>query len=109
VMRRHLLLLVAALLAAVPALADAPFPDGGEAVRSEDFASLTLQEALSLQGHPARYRVVLDSLPDEVAGYVLYDCVSPAGESRTVYLRPGQDVAEEMTVEAVLVIKQMPP
>jgi hypothetical protein len=109
-MSKPLLPLLAALLAAVlPVLADAPSPGGGEAVVTHDFAALSLADALRLQGHPARYRVVLDSLPDEAGGFVLYDCVSPVGESRTVYLLPGQDVEERVTVEAVLVIKQMPP
>jgi hypothetical protein len=57
-------------------------------------ATLTFHEAPALQGHPARYAVELDSLPNWTAGYVVYDCVSPAGESRTVYLLPGQDAAE---------------
>jgi hypothetical protein len=104
-----LLLTVALLALAVLARADAPSPGGGEAVVTHDFAALSFQEALALQGHRERYRVVLESLPDEVAGYVLYDCRSPVGESRTVYLLQGQAVEDTVFVEGVLVIRQMPP
>jgi hypothetical protein len=108
--RKPLLPLLAGLIAsAAPALADAPSPNGVDADGVHDFAALTFQDALSLQGHPARYRVVLDSLPDEAGDYVLFNCLSPVGESRTVYLLPGQDVADRMTVEAVLVVRQCPP
>jgi hypothetical protein len=103
-------MLVAVLVVVTAAaLADAPSPDGGEALRTQEFAPLTSQDALSWQGDPARYRVELDSLPDEAGGYVPHDCVSPAGESRTVYLLPGQDAAERMTVEGVLQVREVPP
>jgi hypothetical protein len=39
----------------------------------------------------------------------LSDCLSPTGESRTLYLLPGQDVAERLTVEAVVVVRQCLP
>jgi hypothetical protein len=81
-MNKPLLPMLVGLVAlTAPALADAPSPAGGEAVRVHDFAALTLSDALPLQGHPAHYRVVLDSLPDEAGGYTLYDCLSPVGRA----------------------------
>jgi hypothetical protein len=42
-------------------------------------------------------------------GYLAFDCVSSVGESRTVYLLPGQIPTERMTVSGVLLVRQMPP
>jgi hypothetical protein len=50
-----------------------------------------LQGRVAVQGHPARFAVELDSLPDEEGGYVLYDCRCPASESRTVSLLPREE------------------
>jgi hypothetical protein len=97
------------LVIAAPALANAPSPDGGETVTVHDFATLTLHEALALRGHPARYSFVVDSAPELVDDYLAFDCTSPAGESRTVYLLPGRVPTERMNVEGVLEVRQMPP
>jgi hypothetical protein len=108
-MRAFLLPLLVCLAAlAAPALTNAPAPDGGEAVTVHDLAALTFHEAQALQGHPARFAVVMDSGPELVADYLAFDCVFPVGESRTVYLLPGQVPTERMTVEGVLGGREMP-
>jgi hypothetical protein len=90
-MSKPLLALPALLLTlAAPALADAPSPVGGDVVGVHDFATLSFHEALALRGRPARYAFVVDSAPGLVGDCLAFDCASPAGESRTVYLRPGQ-------------------
>jgi hypothetical protein len=61
-------------------------PVGGAVVRTLDFATLTLQEALQLRGHPGRYRVVLDSLPDSASFPWETDMSStaPSGLSKSI-------------------------
>jgi hypothetical protein len=68
-----------------------------------DLATLTPADARSLVGKRARFRVVLDSTGDDS-----FDCVAPDGLHATVYLVPDQEVADEMVVEARLVIIDHP-
>jgi hypothetical protein len=82
-MTKPLLPLLACALAglAAPALANAPAPDGGEAVTVLDLATLTFHEALCLLGHRERYAVVPDSVAETVGGFVAFDCVAPQGRA----------------------------
>jgi hypothetical protein len=70
-------------------------------------ADLTPAEARRLEGKRARFRVALDSLED-VATHS-FDCAAPAGLHASVYMRPGQEPADEMTVEARLWVIDFPP
>jgi hypothetical protein len=63
-------------------------------------------EARRLEGKRARFRVVLDSAEDFVDHS--WDCLAPDGLHATVYLRPDQEAADMMTVEARLVIIDYP-
>jgi hypothetical protein len=64
-----------------------------------DLATLTTADARSLAGKRARFRVVLDSTGEDS-----FDCLAPDGLHAAVYLAPDQDIADEMVVEARLVI-----
>ncbi len=88
-------LLLAALLADLGAAPPA-------VARVHDLARLTPAGAERLQGRVALYRVALDSTAGEHDGFVLYDAVSPPWADASVWLYPGQDVEDEMTVEAEL-------
>src|SRR5262245_38507198 len=93
---RALPLLLAAL-AAAPARADAPAPPVcARLVRTHDFAALTPRQARHLAGKRALFRVVLDSLPGEGAAFVAYDCAGRDDAYRTVRLRGGGEVGEEV-------------
>jgi hypothetical protein len=54
-----------------------------------------------------RFRVALDSLEDDATHS--YDCVAPDGLLAGVFLPAGQEAADDMTVEARLVIIDWPP
>jgi hypothetical protein len=73
-----------------------------ETVRVHDLAALTPAEAEHLAGRRVLYQVRLDSLPGGPQGWTDYDCVSPDATARTVRLYPGQEIADEMIVEADL-------
>jgi hypothetical protein len=73
------------------------------AERTFVLSKLTPAEALRLDGKRARFRVALDSAEDpDWNGFVGYDCATPDDIARTVLLYRGQDLADEMTVEATL-------
>jgi hypothetical protein len=65
-------------------------------------AELTPAEARRLEGTRARFRVVLDSLEDDATHS--WDCVAPDGLHASVFLLAGEEAADEMTVEARLVV-----
>jgi hypothetical protein len=75
-----------------------------EVDRAFTLADLTAAEAEHLDGKRARFRVVLDSTADHEGKHTLYDCLPPAGVEATVWLLPGQEARDEMTVEARLAI-----
>jgi hypothetical protein len=52
--------------------------------------------------------VDLDSRPGEAGGHVFYDCASPNDVNRTVWLWPGQPVADTMTVEGTMTLMWYP-
>jgi hypothetical protein len=83
-----------------------PLPQGKS--RLHDLASLSGADALRLDGRCGLFRISLDSLPDEYGGFILYDCRSPDAVFRTVRLSPGQEVGDEMVVEATLHIIRHP-
>jgi hypothetical protein len=73
-----------------------------QTTRHYDLAFLTHKEALELNGRRIVCRVDLDSRPDERGGFTVYDCASPDGTYRTVWLRDGEQAEDTMTVEATL-------
>jgi hypothetical protein len=98
------------LLAPLRASDDRPRVSGRQVV-THDLARLTQEEALTLCGQRATFRVVLDSLPDVHDGHLLYDATSPDSVLRSVFLTPGQQVndgEEELTVEATLRVSHHP-
>jgi hypothetical protein len=76
-----------------------PIPTAVE--RSLDLATLSHRDAQRLDGCRVRFRVELESRPGDGGGAVAYDCVSPDDANRTVWLVPGQQVSDVMTVEGV--------
>jgi hypothetical protein len=70
-------------------------------------ADLTPAEARHLADDRTRFRVALDSLEDEATHS--FDCMAPAGLYASVFLLAGEEAADEMTVEATLVIIDQPP
>jgi len=102
-MRTPLALLLLALVA-VPAVAAELPPVPGRVV----FSTLTVAEAQKLDGRRARFVVVLDSEAADRGGSVVYDCRSRDDTLRSVWLVAGQDVAAEMTVDAVLRLRYVP-
>jgi hypothetical protein len=95
-------------LAVLSPVADGPGhrPDTRAGRTCHDLARLTPADARSLAGKRARYRVVLDSLEDFATHS--FDCVAPEGLHATVFLLADQEAADEMTVEARLVIIDYP-
>jgi hypothetical protein len=76
-------------------------------VRTFDLADLSHAEAFHLQGQRARLGVSLDSAAEERGGFTVSDCDSGDDALRTVWLLPGQEVADEMTVEGVLQLQNV--
>jgi hypothetical protein len=91
------------LLALLLAAGDIPRPRV-DVQRTYTLEALTPADAARLQGKRARFAIALDSLPEEAGGYTAYDCLAPPGLAAGVWLCPGQEAQDEMTVEALLVI-----
>ncbi len=72
-------------------------------VRTFTLAKLTRAEASVLM-----YRIVLNSPEERDGRFLLYECKSEDGTARTVWLYRGQDVEDEMTVEATLQVLYHP-
>lgn len=68
-------------------------------VQATDLATLTQADSLQLTGERHLFLVRIDSAPWSHDGYTIFDCV---GKDATVWLRPGQQVADIMLVEATL-------
>jgi hypothetical protein len=51
-----------------------------DVVRTYTLAELTAEEARHLDGKRARFRIVLDSAPDQEGRYTLFDYLAPAGQ-----------------------------
>src|SRR5262245_30913062 len=83
-------------------------PSPGAKARLHDLAALSDADALRLDGRRGLFRISLDSLPGESDGFILYDCRSPDAVFRAVRLYPGQEVDDEMVVEAALHIVRHP-
>jgi hypothetical protein len=94
------------LLTLAFAAADVPSPriDGRVGRAFYVLADLTPAEARRLDGRRARFRVSLDSEGEDNA----YDCLAPDGLHASVFLLTGEE-ADDMTVEATLVIIDHPP
>jgi hypothetical protein len=97
-------------LAVVLAVSNAPGPGAGHAhvSRTDDFSNLTAYRARQLQGRLARYHVRLgedrDLLRDD---FDTSECAGEGEPIRSLWLPLGQEVADELTVEAVLAV--IPP
>ena len=87
------------LLLLVPA--DAPRIPSAVVEQTYDLALLSHRQAQRLDGRRVRIRVDLESLPEDMGGAVVYDCVSPDDANRTVWLVPGQQSKDVMDVEGV--------
>jgi hypothetical protein len=99
-------MLLVLLLPLTFAVADVPRVDTQAGHDIYFVADLAPADARSLVGKRARYRVVLDSAEDLIDHS--WDCLAPDGLHATVYLRPDQEEADVMTVEARLVIIDHP-
>jgi len=77
-----------------------------ETVQVRDLASLTAQEAERLDGRLALFRVVLHNSTEEADELVSYECAGPAEDEvhRTLWLPGDHEIADTLTVEAVLQI-----
>ena len=83
--------------------ADAPrIAPRADVERTYDLAELPPADAARLQGRRARFRVVLDSDEAELGKYTTVDCLAPDGLAGGVWLLPGRELRDEMTVEATL-------
>jgi hypothetical protein len=81
------------------------FPRGSaEVERTFTLSALTAHQAAQLEGKRARFRISLDSAEEQDGKYTAYDCLAPDGLIAGVWLLPGQEVRDEMTVEARLVV-----
>src|SRR5262245_50344646 len=98
----RLAVLLALALAALPVSGDAPAPIRFDIARTYDLTNLSPLGAGSLRHQRATFRVALDSSEDLHNGYTIYGCESVDGKLRTVWLVPGVEVDDEMTVEATL-------
>ena len=81
-------------------------PDPAASRPTHDFARLTTTNGLI--GKRALYRIVLDSTEGDHDGFILYDCQTQDGTFRCVWLYAGQEFADEMVVEATLVVLYHP-
>jgi hypothetical protein len=103
--RRNLFLaLPLLLLAALPALADAPARLDDRVSPTHDFATLPAHRARDLTGKVARYRVSLISDPYPEGKWDLYECAGDGVRLYSLWLPERQEVKDEMVVEAVLVV-----
>jgi hypothetical protein len=93
-------------LALAPVGDISPLSHGKE--RLYDLAALSPADAFHLDGRRGLFRISLDSLPGEYDGFILYDCRSPDAVFRAVRLYPGQEVDDEMVVEATLHLVRHP-
>jgi hypothetical protein len=59
-------------------------------------------------GRRVRYRLELDSTEAVIDGYVSYDCRTGDGTAKTVWMLAGEEAADEMEVEARLVVCHHP-
>jgi hypothetical protein len=98
-----------ALSAKVPG--DAPGADPGRAdlTCTYHFATLTEAQAVQLQGRPARFRVEGARDGWDLDDWTIFNAPGGGPVRRTVWLRPGKDVDDPMTVEAVLRVIRHPP
>jgi hypothetical protein len=92
------------LLAALPALAAALARLDDRVSTTHDFASLPLHRAWQVHGKVARFRVKLISDVWTIRQWDAYECAGEEDRLYTVWLPEGQEVKNEMTVEAVLVV-----
>jgi hypothetical protein len=100
--------LTALLLVASHSPADVLSPST-EAVRVLDLALMSHSDAAAAEGHRGLFRVDLDSRPGDAGTHTVYDCASPNNANRTVWLWPGQNVADTMIVEGTLTLLWRPP
>ena len=80
----------------------------GAVVQVHELATLAPQDAATLAGRPALFRVMLDSAEDTEGTFTLYDCQSLDGKLRSVWLWSGQELQDEMTVQATLQVIHHP-
>jgi hypothetical protein len=92
------------VLAALPALADAPARLDDRVAPTHDFARLTAGKARQLAGKVARYRVRLDSDVYPESKWDLYECEGDGVRWYSLWLPQRQEVDDEMVVEGVLVV-----
>jgi hypothetical protein len=59
-------------------------------------------DAARLEGRRARFRIAPDSAGEEDGKHIAIDCLAPDGLAAVVWLLPGQEARDDMTVEAVL-------
>jgi hypothetical protein len=83
-----------------------PLPQGKD--RLYDLAALSGADAFRFDGRRGLFRISLDSLPGEYDGFILYDCRSPDAVFRAVRLHPGQEIDDDMLVEATLHVVRHP-
>src|SRR5262249_9780255 len=97
-------LAAAFLLLAGAAPGNGPRPVDPADVHAHDFATPAMADAQRLEGKPTLFRVTLDTdtEPEERDGLTCADCEGSGDPLRTVYLHPGQEVVDVMTVEATL-------
>src|SRR5262249_56199828 len=74
-----------------------------------DLAFLSHRQAQHLDGRRVRFRVDLESEPEDVGFAVIYDGASPTDANRTVWLVPGQQVKDVMVAEGVFRLVWRPP
>jgi uncharacterized protein (TIGR02996 family) len=102
--------LAALLSLAGAAHGDGPAPLDVSAALAHDFATLTDAEARHLECKPALFRVTLDGDSDaeEQGGFTCADCPGDGEPLRSLYLCPGQEAADSMTVQATLSVRFYP-
>jgi hypothetical protein len=102
-------LLLQLALAVAPPPADVPRVEVvAPIVRTYDVSRLSEVEAARLVGKRARFKVELDSDEWDNGRRVVIDCKTSTVEEKTLWLLPGEEAADEMTVEARLVIRHHP-
>jgi hypothetical protein len=95
-------------IAAVPASAAADGahlrPGREETTPTYTLATLTLHQARRLHGKRARFRIEVDSTFDEIGKFDVYGCQGEDDRFCTVWFPARPEVADEMVVEALLVV-----
>jgi hypothetical protein len=80
-----------------------PIPSG-ETVITHDFACITS----SLDGHRARFRIILESTAEPCGNFLMYDCQSDNAVNRAVLLPKSTDAHRTMVVDATLRVIRHP-